>query len=346
MKLPEFFGLDIGNHSIKVAQVAYKSADKAELIALGHVESSVGVFDLNDQANIDQIAEQIKQIRQSARISTKQVVAALPEGPIFTRLVTLPDVSEKELEEAVFYEAQQYLPVAISDVQLEYIPISTVNLEGKKMLNALLVAAPKKLASQYIQIIEKAGLELIALETETIATARAVTFANQFDSSILVLDFGANGTDIGVIKNKSLIFSQSLGTGSDALTKAIAADFSLDLHQAEEYKRAYGLDETAGGGKIANSISPIMQIIINEINKTINYFRAHLQESTPKKIFVVGDGAKLPGLAAYLGKFLGIECQLLDPVSQLEVSSGIKAEVAQLSTIGFTVAVGLALKTE
>lgn len=197
-----------------------------------------------------------------------------------------------------------------------------------------------------MEIISKAGLELIALETETMATARSITFNRPGSDSVLVIDFGANGTDLSVIKGKFPIFSQSLGTGSDELTKAISAEFGLQYSQAEQYKRAYGLVPDQADGKIAAALAPVMQIIINEINKTLNYFRAHLQESTPKQIYVVGDGAKLPGLAQYLSTNLGIQAEVTDPVAGLKIAGKIKSDVAQLSTVGFTVSVGLALKTQ
>ncbi|MEI7578759.1 MAG: type IV pilus assembly protein PilM [bacterium] len=344
MKLPEFFGLDIGSQSIKIAQAHQKSARSAELIAIGSKDSIQDLNDFSTTAVKNELADKIKVIKDASGIVAKKVVAAMPESSIFTRLVMLPDVGEDELEQSVYYEASQYLPTPVSEVQLDYIPINKVNVEGRNLIRALLVAAPKKLAADFMEIMQLAGLELIALETETIATTRALTFKQDFQESVLVLDFGAMGTDISVIKGRSLIFSQSLGTGSDALSKAIANDFGLEAQQAEQYKRTYGLVSDQADGKIANSLAPVMQVIINEINKTINYFRAHLQESSPTKILLIGNGAKLPGLNTYLTQNLGIEAFFVDPVAQLEVSGHLKAELAQLSTVGFTVAVGLALK--
>jgi len=343
-KLPEFFGLDIGNHTIKVAQVAYKSARSAELLALGNHISNVGNINFNNTGAQNEVADGIRRAKESAGITATKVVAALPESSIFTRLIMLPDVSDKELEQAVYNEASQYLPIPVSEVQLDFIPINKVNIEGRKLIRALLVAAPKKLTNSFMKIMDIAGLDLIALETETIASARAITFKQSFNGSVLVIDFGASGTDISVLKGSNLIFSQSIGTGSDSLTKAIANDFGLDIMQAEQYKRTYGLNKDQADGKISNALSPVMDVIINEINKTINYFRAHLQESSPTKIILIGDGANLPGLSSYLTAKLGIISQLVNPVSQLKVSSILLSRVAQISTAGFAVSIGLAMK--
>lgn len=345
MNLPEFFGLYIGNHSIKVAQIKYKGDHKAELTAIGNIESNTGIATLKEEAAKQSLADKIKQVKDSTGIGTKVVVAALPESTVFTKVINVPNLPEGEIDQAIFYEARQHIPIPVSDAQLDYIPLSDPS-PAQKILQVLLVAAPKTLVNLYMEIMEKAGLELAALETETVATARTVTLAGDIQGSALTIDFGANGLDMSVIKGKNLIFSQSLGTGSDALSKAIASDFGLEYSQAEQYKRTYGLLKDQAEGKIYRSIQPVMQVIVNEVNKTINYFRTYLQESTPTKILLVGDGAKLPGLPEFLKEQLGIDAQLIDPVASLEINGRIKSEVAQLSTVGFTVAVGLALKKE
>ena len=92
--------------------------------------------------------------------------------------------------------------------------------------------------------------------------------------------------------------------------------------------------------------SPVMEIIINEINKTINYFKAHLQEGTPQLIYIVGDGAKLMGLTEFMSTRLGIPTEIGNPLKNIEVSKKIIKEVEQMSGIGFSVAVGLGMKTE
>jgi type IV pilus assembly protein PilM len=209
------------------------------------------------------------------------------------------------------------------------------------------VAAPKTLVANYVQLAELAGLELIALETETVASTRSVTFKTEAsaDTSML-LDFGSNGTDMTVIKGKNPIFSQSLSTGSDSLTKAISLDFGLDMAQAEQYKRSYGLDATKAEGKIVKSLDPIMQVIVAEISKTLNFFKFHFQASTPKKIALVGDGALLTGLPEYLTSKLNIPVERYDALKVLDMDKDLKQELVNVAGIGYNVAIGLALKNE
>ncbi len=346
MNLPDFFGLDIGNHSIKVAEIDRKSVNSARLVGIGSIETPFGVITSEDVVAKERLANKIKEALDNANIKTRKCVAALPESSIFTRLITVPKVEESKLDELIYWEARQYIPLPLSDVQSDYIIIDEREVNGKKMLQLLLVAAPKLLVHRYMEIVQKAGLELLALETETIATSRAVVFGKNIQETVMVLDFGANGTDMSVIRKGSMIFSQSLGTGSDAMTKAISNDFNLEPAQAEQYKITYGLDETKAEGKIFKSVEPIIQIIIDEVARTLNFFRTRLVDSVPTKILLVGDGAKLIALDKYLSKKIGVPVELINPLENIEIDKGIKSELSKSSPVGYTVAIGLALKVK
>ncbi len=346
MNLPDFFGLDIGNHSIKVAQVKRKSDTSASLIALGSASTPLGSIGSENEQQKKTLADNIKNLLESADITTKKVVAALPESSIFTRLAIFPDLPEQDLEDAIHWEAKQYIPLPLENVNLEWLKVGDRQEGGVKKLEVLLVAAPKTLVNSYMELANLAGLELIALETETVATTRSMTFQKTQEDTVMLLDFGANGTDMSVIKGKNPIFSQTLGTGSDALTKAISLDFGLDIQQAEQYKRTYGLDQTKVEGKIFKSLDPIMQVIIGEISKTLNFFKSHFQTSIPKKIYIVGDGAVLLGLPEYLSPKLGIPVERFDPLKSLELDRKMQESLGNKSGIGYTVAIGLALKAE
>ncbi len=191
MNLPEFFGLDIGNHSIKVVQIKRKNDTEAELKRIGQSPITQNVADTQGEAKIQLLVDKIKEARDSAEISAKKVVTALPEASIFSRIITVPSIEGKKLEDSIFYEAKQYLPIPLSEAQIDYIPAGKKMVEGREFMQIFLVAAPKTIVEKYLGIMAKAGLELIAIETESIATTRSVTFGNPFIGSELVMDFGS-----------------------------------------------------------------------------------------------------------------------------------------------------------
>src|SRR3990167_4116968 len=123
MNLPEFIGLDIGNHSIKIAQVTPGS--KPVLKAIGHIETDLGLIGIEDDAGKNAIADKIKQVKEASGITTKNVIAALPDLP------------EDQIEQSLFYEARQYLPIPTSDVQLDYLKIAKKTVDNKNLVQAL-----------------------------------------------------------------------------------------------------------------------------------------------------------------------------------------------------------------
>jgi len=351
--LPSFIGLDLGNHSIKVCRVSWKGK-KPELSSIGSSSTPIGIIGSESEDHQKELAKHIKQAVNDADAGTNKVVVALPESKIFTQLISTPKVEENKLEELIHWEAKKYIPIPIDEVRTEWIFLGErIGVDNQPQLDFFLIAAPNSLINRYVKVLGFAGLEPIGIETESVATTRSLWWKQQMglsdpasldNSPVMILDFGSKSTDLSVVIGGSLIFSQSLVTGSDALTEALASDFGLELTQAEEYKKNYGLDETQLEGKIANSLKPIMGVIVNEAIKTLDFFKSRFAKSTPRRLFLVGEGAKLPGIMNYMATQIGIETAIADPFSNIEIPNKLKSRIEQHSSMGFCVSLGLALK--
>src|SRR6185436_13884739 len=134
--------------------------------------------------------------------------------------------------------------------------------ESKSEMEVLLVAAPNFLVERYAQLIEKSGLELVAIDTEILAASRALVGANAQSPTTLLVNLGARGTDLAVVKHGDLIVTRSIGTGGTAISRAVASELNLDLSPAEEYKKTYGLDETKLSGSLVKAVTPLVDLII------------------------------------------------------------------------------------
>ena len=346
MRLPEFIGIDIGYSSIKMAQVVFGNNNIPRLVAIGQVELSKPLNLLKDEKEKKEVAERVKTLKETLQIKTNKCVVALPESLIFSKIIAVPDLPEDQLEKIIYFEARNHLPIPVEDVNLDHIPVAKKTIDNKSIQQILMIAAPKSVINLYLEVLGFAGLEVLALETESLATARTMTYKGNLDHGVLVIDFGAKGIAVAVLKGANVIFSQSISTGSDALTQAIARDYNIDLRQAEQYKITYGLLQGQLEGKIAKSLLPVMQIINNEINKIINFLKINLPDFAPNEMFLVGEGSLLPGLTTFFNLNLGLPVKLVDPLSILEVSDMAKSELANLSSAAYTVAIGLALKVE
>lgn len=341
-KLPDHVGIDFGNHSVKAVELKGITTPTPSLENFGSQRTPHGVINSEDDAHQRQLADALKVLFTNSKIRNNKVVVALPESSVFTRFLEFPGVKEDELDNAVYYQAKEFIPMPIDDVQMSYVQIG-YNQE-KSAPKVLLVAAPRKVIDVYLNVVEKAGLEALSIETESVAMGRAMYRATKMKHMVM-LDFGSSSTDMSILLDEQLVFSQSIAIGADSLTQAIVNKFSFEYQQAEEYKRNYGVVEGVLEGKIFQTLKPIIDAIITEVNRGIEFYKNKTLAPAPKNIFLNGDGALLPGIADYISKSMAVDAMLADPWKGITIPDKFKNLVGK-SPASYSVAIGLSLKDE
>lgn len=340
--LPDHVGIDFGTHTVKAVELKGIDGDSPTLVNYGNQPTPHGVINSADTSHQKLLADALKELYAGSNIKNKQVVMAIPESAVFTRFLELPGIKDDEIQSAVFYEAKQYIPIPVEDVQMSFIKIG-YNAE-KNAPRVLLVAAPRKIVDIYQQVADMADLEPIAIETESIAMGRAMYKATK-SNQMVMLDFGADTTDMSVMNDGYLVFSQSISIGSDALTQAIVNQFNFEYVQAEEYKRNYGLMSDALEGKVAMALKPIVDSIITEVRRGIEFYKTKTLLPAPKSFYLNGDGALLPGLGQYIATTLSVEAKIANPWQNISVPRKFEQAIEK-SKPSYSVAIGLALKTD
>jgi len=341
-KLPDHVGIDFGTHSVKAVELTKISTPSPILVNLGSQLTPKGVINSEDKGDQRKLADVLKKLYDSSRIKNKNVVMALPEFSVFTRFLEFPGVKKEELKDAVYFEAKQYIPMPLSEVQLSYVPIG-FNTE-KNAPRVLVVAAPRKIIDIYINIAVLASLDLIAIETESVAMGRAM-YKSSGKKDLIMLDFGANSTDMSILSDGYLVFSQSIAIGSDSLTQAVINKFNFEYQRAEEFKRNYGLVENVLEGKIYSVLSPIVESIMVEVRRGVEFYKNRTLSVAPTDYILNGDGALLPGLKEYVSKSLGVNAIMSMPWNNVQVDPKFKDIIAK-SGPSYSVAIGLAMKDE
>ncbi len=298
-KLPDHVGIDFGTHTVKAVELRNILTSTPELVNLGSQLTPKGVINSEERQDQKKLGVALKMLFDTAKIRNRNVVMALPEFSVFTRFLEFPGVKKEELGEAVFFEAKQYVPMAIEDVQMSYVTIGFN--EEKNAPRVLLVAAPKKIIEIYMNVANFADLDLIAIETESVAMGRAM-LKSMGKRSVVMLDFGANSTDMSIMADGYLVFSQSISIGSDSLTQSIINKFNFDYNRAEEFKRNYGLIPNVLEGKIFSSLTPIMDSIMLEVRRGVEFYKNKTLSASPNEYLLNGDGALLPGITEYVSK--------------------------------------------
>ncbi|MGA2968134.1 MAG: type IV pilus assembly protein PilM, partial [Candidatus Levyibacteriota bacterium] len=255
----------------------------------------------------------------------------------------MPFLSDKELASAIYWEAEQYIPVPLTNITLVWNVLKRPQaaLSGEKM-EVLMVGAPTMLINKYQKIIQMAGLQINAMETEILATIRPLALGQNFPTS-LVVNIGAISTSFAIVRSGTMVFTYSMPIGGVAINRAIAMDFGLTAQQAEEYKRVYGISGKTLGGKIGKATEPILNSILGEIKKSIAFYAQKYKDESPiRQIILSGGTAKLPGIELFFVNNAGIETAIANPWKILASQQLPKTILDNGSD--YTIAVGLAMK--
>ena len=351
---PEAFGLDISDLSLKLIKLR-KRGDFLTLASFGEMKITPGVIEAGEIKDEEALAKIIKESIsrvKGEKIRTKYVVCSLPEEKAFLQIIQMPLMKEEELQRAVYFEAENYIPLPIEEVYLDFQTVKPV-INHLDHLDVLLTAMPKKIIDPYITSLKKAGLVPKILELESQAIARALVKNFVSPPPLLLIDFGATRTSFILFSGYSLRFTSSISTSSQKFTDAIAKNLGIDLNEAEKLKIIHGLEKKDEvGEKIFEILSFRLRDLVKQIKTCLFYYHTHIHhEHLPldgkdiEKIFLCGGGANLKGLANFLALELKIPVELGNPwVNILPEPLKEVPELSYEKSLAFTTALGLALR--
>lgn len=335
-------GVDIGATSIKIAMLDGK---KGAYILKAASISPVPLRGMMSESPLDEeeMAQAIAKAVSDAGIETKLVNVALPENQVYTKVLDMPVLSDRELASAIYWEAEQYIPVPLTSITLVWNVLKRpANATQEEKMQVLMVGAPTMLINKYQKIISMAGLQINSMETEILAAIRSLVLDDSFPTS-LVVNIGAISTSFAIVRSGAMVFTYSMSVGGAAINRAIATDFGLTPQQAEEYKRVYGISGKSLGGKIGRATEPILNTILGEIKKSIAFYSQKYKDDLPiRQIILSGGTAKLPGIEIFFANNSGIETAIANPWKVL-ASQQMPKEILDNAS-DYTIAVGLAMK--
>lgn len=334
------FGLDIGTTSIKALAIK-KSGSSYGIESLGIGPSPVkGILSENPE-DIRIFSEAVKAVISSANIKQKEVNIALPESQVYTKIIEMPSLSEKELAAALKYEMEQYIPLPLDQVKTDWQILSSGKAQVKGT-RVLLVAASQNLIKKYEELMDQLGLVPAVIETEMLSVHRALFPLVNTQTANMVVHMGATTTNIAVVENGEINMVFTADKGGLAITKAISIDLGIDINQAESYKKAYGLNKDAFEGKIGKSLFPILESILGDIKKTILLYKEKNPVQPITQIILSGGTAQLPGIEIYFTNQLNIQV-VVGNSFQVYGIGNVPQEV-EADSLSFNVVAGLALK--
>ena len=352
-KPKSFLGIDIGTSSIKIIQLG-RTQEKAKLETYGFLETygSVELTNAPIQTSSlkildSQVAEMLKRLIDRAGVTTNVAVMSVPIFSTFSAIMELPDMPKDEISHAVKFEAKKYIPVPLSEVILDW------NIVGEKIrklpgggvkklkkIQVLLLAIPKELANNYINISKSVGLEIKALEAESLSLTRSIVLPEK--DPVLLIDIGRRTTGINIVDNGFVMMSRGFDTSGNEITKVLSLGLNIDFNQAEIFKKNAGLMKRENQSQIPEIILPVIDIIKNESERLADLHHRRSGRKV-KKVILAGGSAELPGLIDYFTEAFALPCVKGNPWNKVSYPEILKPTLEKLGAY-FAVAVGLAMR--
>ena len=345
------FGLDLSDLSLKIAFLKkYKQGMKLE--SFDREEIPQGII---SKGKIQKKGELTKIIREAVKevkgrkLKIKHVICSLPEQHAFVRVIQLPKMKLAEVKEAVKWEAEANIPMSIEEVYLDWQIVKPL-VDRLDHLDVLINAVPKNLVDEYVEVLKGAGLKPLALEIESMATARSLIKNGISRKPVLIIDLGATRTSFIIFSGYAARFTTSISIANQQMVSTIAAKLKISREEARQLKFRNGLDKTKDS-EIFNVLLPTLDDLAEQIHKYIVFHKEH---SAPhehgsggeiSKIILCGGGANFKGLPQFLSQRLKIPVVCGNPWINI-LKSPIKhiPELSYKESLAYITALGLALR--
>ena len=305
------FGFDIGHGSLKVMQIQ-PGSKHSRVVGYGSAKFAADAIKdgiIIDHEPIAKATHDLFKNRLIGDITTRRSVVAIPSYRTFSRLINLPPMTGKELKEAVDMEAEQYLPMPLEDVYLDY---NVVGRDEEK-LDLFVIAVPKKIVDSHIELMRILGLEAVGVATTIDAAGKLFLQDKQSDVPAILVDFGSLSADITIF-DKNMLFSGTVSGGGENFTARIRDSLGVTDAEAHIIKTKYGLGASKKQKEIIAAIDPLLAQLAQEIRRMIRYYEDRFgSERKITQVITLGGGANMPGLSDYLTSSLRLAVRSCDP---------------------------------
>ncbi len=306
----EGLGLDIGTSSLKAVWLK-KSRRLVRLMAYNSLPLLSGIFNKDTIIKKDDLVKVIRSLLSESKlrsINIKKVNCALPETATFIKTISLPNMPEEELKNAIHLEIKQFVPLPIEQVYWDW----RVTGKEKNKQEIFLAVAPQQIVNDFYEVVAKAGLEMNALEVEPVVISRALINEKLAKQNTFIVDIGGESTNFSLFSNDSIKFTHNILTGGKAQTESLSRSFNVDFNKAEELK----VHLPTNGGlqtKFKKALDPIFNNLANEIKRSVSFCEEQPGCKKINLVLLCGGGADFPGIDKYLSKILGIEVKIGNP---------------------------------
>jgi len=316
-------GLDIGSHSIKVMELKEAKGGTWKLSKFGlHKLPAEAIVD-GAIMNSSAVVEGIRDLVARHKIKAREVTTAISGHSVIIKKITLPSMSEEELSESIQWEAEQYIPFSINDVNLDTQILSRSDETGQ--MDVLLVAAKKDVIQEYTAVISEAGLKPLIVDVGSFSIENCFDLNDDGETSevVALVNIGASLININILNNGISAFTRDINMGGNQLTEEIQKQLNVSYEEAEALKLGGNIATSQSTteavvpqevGAILRSSSEAMAV---EIQRSIDFYLATAAGLTLSKLVLSGGTAKVAALKDALESTLGTKVEVSDPFRKI-----------------------------
>ena len=340
---PLLTGLDIGSHSIKLVRLKARQGSY-QLVNFGVMP--LPPRSIVDHTSMDEgsVVTAIRNLIRMEKISARDTAVALSGQAVLSKTIRLPRMSDRELTEAMQWEAEQHIPFDMADVNLDFRILSPDDATGGQM-DVLLVAARKAKVAEGTGLLTAAGLRPVVVDVDALALANAFEAAHDLaDAPIALVDIGASTMNVNIVSNGVTLFQRAVATGGARYTSAVQNALGLDHDEAEALKMGHGHIDAARREALLGVLAAVSTEIGGELRRSFELFRATTNRNVDR-VVISGGCARMKGLDRFLGVHLGLPVSVTNPFNRIycddsQFDAAYLRDMAPLAAVG----VGLALR--
>ena len=345
-KAPPLFGLDISSSSVKMLELvdAGKGGYRVERYAIEPLaRDSVVDGHIN---NLEAVGDAVKRAYQRLGTRTKHVAMAVPTGAVISKkIIVSAALREEELEIQVESEANQYIPFALEEVNLDFQVLgpSPTNPEEQEVLIA---ATRKEKVEDRVAVADVCGLKPLVMDVESFAQQTALSLVVQGlpgggkDQNVAVVDVGANVMNVTVLRNDQSVYTREQAFGGNQLTQDIVSRYGMTPEEAENAKRSGGLPDDFE----AEVMKPFMENLSMEVQRALQFFFTSTQYHAVDHILLAGGSAVIPGLDEVVNTRTQVPASIANPFALMQASPRIQLKRLMIDAPSLIVACGLAMR--
>lgn len=341
-KKKEVIGIDVGSSSIKLVQLK-DNKGSYQLLNAGIIQLPPEAIVDNSLMDSSAIAGVVKNLVSSLGIKVKDVACSISGNSVIIRKIVLPAMPQEELEDQISWEAEQYIPFDINDVNMDFQILSPDSSDPSKM-NVLLVASKKDIINDYVAVFNDAGMHLSVVDVDSFAVQNAFEINHDIspDKIVALINIGASVMNINVVKAGITLFTRDVQMGGNLYTEEIQKKLGVSSQEAESGKI---LVHETKNMPLMEVISKVNETITQEIRRSLDFYNSTTNDERITNVFVSGGGSKVHKLIADISDKIGLPVDAINPFAKLKYNEK-DFDPDYLQEIGplMAVPVGLAIR--